>query len=266
MCVLGALIAGKAVAQTSDIVDRLNLRVCSDAAKMPYSNDKGEGYENKIAELIARELKVPVQYTWFPDATGFVRMTLNAGRCDIIIGTAQGDELTQSTNAYLRASYVAVIATGGPLDGLVNLDDPRLKGKRIAIKAGSPPSDILSGNGLLGNLAVYKYIIDRRYERSQDEQMVEDLEAGKVDVAIGWGPAIGYYAKRSGAKLKVVPLVKETKGPRMVYRITLGVRLSDQDWKRELNGVLAKLQPEIDKVLVDYGVPVLTEQNEQVMQ
>ncbi len=257
--------AATAQQETSNIVDRTTLRVCSDPASMPFSNTAGEGFENKIAELVAKEMNIPVSYTWFPMATGFVRQTLRAGRCDIIIGYAQGDELVQNTNHYYRSAWTIVFRKGAGLDDLVNLDDQRLKGKKIGVIAGTPPADVLAANGLLGNARPYALVVDRRYE-SPSEQMVKDIERGEIDAGILWGPIGGYYAKRSGTPMSVQPLVKETKGPREAYRITFGVRPHDQEWKRELNKLIPRIQPRINAILLEYGVPLLDEQDMLITQ
>jgi quinoprotein dehydrogenase-associated probable ABC transporter substrate-binding protein len=251
--------------ETSTIVDKTTLRVCSDPANMPFSNTAGEGFENKIAELIAQELGVPVSYTWYPQATGFVRRTLREGRCDIIIGYAQGDELVQNTNHYYRSAWAIVYKKGSGLDGLINLDDERLKGKKIGVIAGAPPADVLAENGLIGSARPYALVVDRRFD-SPSEQMVKHIESGELDAGILWGPIGGYYAKKSSAPMVVTPLVKETKGPRSAYRITLGVRPQDQDWKRELNRLLAKNQARINAILLEYGVPLLDEQDALITQ
>lgn len=251
--------------ETSSLVDKTTLRVCSDPGNMPFSNKAGEGYENKIAELIAKDLNVPVGYTWFPQATGFVRQTLRAGRCDVIMGFVQGDELVQNTNHYLRSAYVIISKKDSGLDGLVNLDDERLKSKKIGVTAGSPPSTIMAMNGLIGNSRPYALVIDRRYE-SPSEQMIKDLEKGEIDAAVLWGPIGGYYAKRASVPMTVQPLVKETKGPRQAYRITFGVRPNDQEWKRELNKLIAKNQKQINAILMEYGVPLLDEQDAIITQ
>lgn len=251
--------------ETSNIVDTTTLRVCSDPANMPLSSTAGAGFENKIAELIATELKIPVSYTWFPMATGFVRQTLAAGRCDVIMGYVQGDELVQNTNHYYRSSYVIVYKKGGSLDGLVDLNDERLKGKAIGVIAGSPPSDTLAKNGLMGNVRPYALMVDRRFD-SPSEQMVKDLEKGDIEAGILWGPIGGYYAKKAGSPMTVQPLVKETKGPRQIYRITFGVRPHDQEWKRKLNGLIAKNQTKINAILLEYGVPLLDEQDALITQ
>ncbi|MDZ4790632.1 MAG: substrate-binding domain-containing protein [Hyphomicrobiales bacterium] len=257
--------AATAQQETSNLVDKTTLRVCSDPGNLPLSNMAGEGYENKIAELIAKELDVPVGYTWFPQATGFVRQTLRAGRCDIIMGFVQGDELVQNTNHYLRSAYVIVFKKDTGLDGLVNLDDERLKGKKIGIIAGAPPADVMAINGLIGNSRPYALVIDRRFE-SPSEQMIKDLEKGEIEAAILWGPIGGYYAKRASVAMTVQPLVNETKGPRQAYRITFGVRPNDQDWKRELNKLISKNQKQINAILLEYGVPLLDEQDAIITQ
>ena len=116
---------------------------------MPFSNDKGEGFENKIAEIVAAELKIPVEYTWFPQATGFIRQTLFAKRCDVVMGYAQGDELVLNTNHYYRSTYALVYRAGTGLDGVDSLADPRLKDKRIGVVAGTPPGSIMARLGLI---------------------------------------------------------------------------------------------------------------------
>ncbi len=256
-------LASPALAQTSDLVDHSHLRVCADPANLPFSNEKKEGFENRIAELLARELKVPVEYTWFPQATGFVRKTLNAGRCDVVIGFAQGDELVQNTNHYYRSTYVLITKTGGPLDGVASLEDARLKDKAIGIVAGTPPASLMAVSGLMGKARPYRLVVDRRYE-SPAEKMTGDIASGEIDAGILWGPIGGYYAKLSPVPLTVAPLVNETKGPRMAYRITMGVRRGDRDWKRRLNALIRKKQPEIDAILAGYGVPLLDEQDQVI--
>ena len=142
-------------AQRVDLVNRTALRVCADPANMPFSNDKGEGFENKIAEIVAAELKLPVEYTWFPQATGFIRQTLFAKRCDVVMGYAQGDELVLNTNPYYRSTYALVHRRGSGLDGIDSLADPRLKGKRIGVIAGTPPASIMAQLGLIQHAKPY---------------------------------------------------------------------------------------------------------------
>ena len=252
-----------AVAQTSDLVQRSALRVCADPANMPFSNEAREGFENKIADLIGAKLGLPVTYSWFPQATGFVRQTLRAKKCDIIMGYAQGHELVQNTNHYYRSSYVLIHNTGGKLKGIQNLDDERLKSSRIGAVAGTPPVTVLALNALLTNLKPYRLMVDRRHE-SPTQKMIADLEKGEIDAALLWGPIGGYLARKSAADLTVIPLGSETKGPRMAYRITFGIRPGEPDWKHQLNDLIKAYQKEINAVLIDYGVPILDEKDQLI--
>jgi quinoprotein dehydrogenase-associated probable ABC transporter substrate-binding protein len=251
--------------QRIDLVNRTALRVCADPANMPFSNDKGEGFENKIAEIVASELKVPVEYTWFPQATGFIRQTLFAKRCDVVIGYAQGDELVLNTNHYYRSTYALVYRSNPGLDGVISLADPRLKGKRIGVVAGTPPGSHMARLDLIQNAKPYPLMVDRRYD-SPGERMIDDIRSRDIDAGVLWGPMAGYFAGKGGDKLQVVPLLMETGTPRMAYRITFGVRNLDDDWKRQLNAVIARRQGDIDAVLLQFGVPLLDEQSKLITQ
>lgn len=262
-CLVLGFISTHAAAQTSDLVQRTALRVCSDPANMPFSNEAGEGFENKIADLLGKKLGLPVTYSWFPQATGFVRQTLRAKKCDIIIGYAQGHELVQNTNHYYRSSYVLIHKTGGKLKGIENLDDARLKSSRIGAIAGTPPVTVLALNELLTNIKPYRLMVDRRHE-SPTQNMIADLEKGEIDAALLWGPIGGFFAKKSTADLTVIPLGSETKGPRMAYRITFGIRPGEPDWKHQLNDLIKAHQTEINAVLLDYGVPILDEKDQLI--
>jgi quinoprotein dehydrogenase-associated probable ABC transporter substrate-binding protein len=246
-----------------DLVNRKALRVCSDPSNLPFSNDKAEGFENRIAEIVADELKVPVEYTLFPQAVGFIRRTLFAKACDVVIGYAQGDELVLNTNHYYKSVYAMVYRAGQGLDGVETIEDPRLKDKVVGIVAGTPPSDNMNKAGLMTKARPYRLMVDRRYD-SPAEQMIADIRSGEVDAGILWGPIAGYFATRGGEKLVVAPLLKEATGPRMAYRITFGVRNGEDDWKRQLNEIIKKRQGDIDKVLLDYGVPLVDEQNKLI--
>lgn len=245
-------------AQTSDLVQRSLLRVCADPANLPFSSEDRDGFENKIADLIGERLGLPVVYEWFPQATGFVRQTLASKKCDIIMGYAQGHELVQNTNHYYRSSYVMLVPDGGKLDGIKSLDDERLKSSRIGVTAGTPPATVLALNSLMGNVEPYRLMVDRRHENPA-ERMLGDLKSGKIDVALLWGPIAGYYAKKNGGGLVVVPLVNESKGPRMAYRITFGIRRGEIDWKRKLNELIKDNQADINKIMLEFGVPILDE-------
>jgi quinoprotein dehydrogenase-associated probable ABC transporter substrate-binding protein len=249
----------------ADLVNRTALRVCADPANMPFSNDKGEGFENKIAEIVAAELKVPVEYTWFPQATGFIRQTLFAKRCDIVMGYAQGDELVLNTNHYYTSTYALVYRRNNGLDGVDSLSDPRLKDKRIGVVAGTPPGNVMAQLGLLQRAKPYPLMVDRRYE-SPGEGMIKDIQSGDIDAGVLWGPIAGYFAPKGGDKLVVAPLLKETGSTRMAYRITFGVRNLEDDWKRQLNVLIANRQGDIDAVLLQFGVPLLDDQSNIITQ
>jgi quinoprotein dehydrogenase-associated probable ABC transporter substrate-binding protein len=257
LALVGAgLLPGAGTAQRVDLVNRTALRVCADPANLPFSNDKGEGFENKVAEIVAGELKVPLEYTWFPQATGFIRNTLFAKRCDVVLGYAQGDDLVLNTNAYYRSTYALLFRRGSGLDGIDALGDPRLSDKRIGIIAGTPPSNAMVRLGLMQRAKPYPLVVDRRYE-SPAERMIADIRAGDIDAGVLWGPIAGYFAGKGGEKLTLVPLLKEPGEPRLFFRISFGVRNLEDDWKHQLNDVIAKRQGDIDAVLLAYGVPLI---------
>lgn len=240
-----------------ELIDPKTLRVCADPNNLPFSNEKGEGFENKIAAALAKKLGKDLAYTYYPGATGFVRNTLNAHLCDVILGMPQGNDLVQPTNPYYRTTYAMVTRAGSDLDGIAALDDPRLKEKkrRIGLIANTPPGNVLAMNGLLASVKPYPLVVDTRID-APGAEMVHDLEKGEIDVALLWGPIAGFYAKRSSAKLAVTPL-PETPGARMAFRIAFGVRHSDQNWKRDLNALIAQNKAEFERILVDYGVPLI---------
>ena len=261
--VLSLLLAGRAVAQapglgsSAELVDPKAFRVCADPRNLPFSDEAGNGFENKLAELFARKLGEPATYTYFPQVIGFVRNTLNALRCDVIIGVAVGDDLVQTTNPYYRTTYALVFRPNTGLDGIDSLEDPRLKGKHIGIIAGTPPATVLVQDGLMALARPYALTVDTRIE-APAQTMANDVAGGQIDAGVLWGPIAGYYAQHVRPHLVTVPLLKEQE--RMDFRIAMGVRHSDQDWKRRLNRLIAECQPEINRILAEYGVPLLDEQ------
>lgn len=242
-----------------ELVDPKTLRVCADPNNLPFSNEKGEGFENKIAQLLAAKLGKDVAYAFYPGATGFVRNTLNAHLCDVILGAPQGNDLVQPTNPYYRTTYAIVVRANSDLADLKSLDDARLKekGRRIGLIANTPPGNLLAAKGLMGSVKPYALMVDTRVE-SPAAKMVADLEKGDVDIAVLWGPFAGYYAKHSSAGLIVTP-IPDAPGARMSFRIAFGVRRSDQNWKRELNAFIAQNRGALDAILTEYGVPLLGE-------
>jgi len=246
-----------------ELVDPKVLRVCADPRNLPFSNQKGEGFENKLAELLAAKLQKKIDYMYFPQATGFVRMTLGAHRCDVIMGFPQGDDLVQGTNPYYRTAYALISKQGSGLEDVTVLEDARLKGKHIGIVAGTPPATNMAVNGLMMNAKPYPLMIDTRVDSSA-EAMINDLNKGEIDAAVLWGPMAGFYARKANPPLHVTPLVNEKTGPQLVYRIGMGVRRADQNWKRLLNKLIQENQPEINRILFDYGVPLLDENNQPI--
>jgi quinoprotein dehydrogenase-associated probable ABC transporter substrate-binding protein len=269
---IAAMSAGHDIAraQTNDgtglsieLVDPKVLRVCADPRNLPFSNEKGEGFENKLAELFAEKLNKKLDYMYFPQATGFVRVTLGSHRCDVIMGFPQGDDLVQGTNPYYRTAYALIAKQGSGLDDVATLEDERLKGKHIGIVAGTPPATNMAAAGLMVNAKPYPLMIDTRVDSSA-EAMINDLTSGAIDAGVLWGPMAGFYAKKATTPLHVTPLVKETVGPRLVYRIGMGVRAADQNWKRQLNRLIQENQPTINKILLDFGVPLLDENDQPI--
>jgi quinoprotein dehydrogenase-associated probable ABC transporter substrate-binding protein len=255
--------AGSAAAQapglgaSAELVDPHVFRVCADPHDLPFSNEAGEGFENKLAELFAGKLGESVSYTYYPQVIGFVRNTLNALRCDVVMGAAVGDDVMQTTNPYYHTTYALVFKPGSGLDGVDTLEDTRLKGKHIGIIAGTPPSNVLVAQGLMVLAKPYPLTVDTRVE-VPSQTMVNDIASGQIDAGVLWGPIAGYYSQHANPRLVVVPLLKEH--GQMDFSIALGVRHSDQDWKRKLNRLIAENQPEIDQILEQYGVPLLDEQ------
>jgi quinoprotein dehydrogenase-associated probable ABC transporter substrate-binding protein len=239
-----------------DLVTRDAFRVCADPANMPFSNRQAEGFENKIADIVADELKVPVRYFWLSQGPGFARNTLQTGLCDVIIGYAAGADPVQHTNPYYSSVYVLVVKADGPLADVTRLDDPRLKGHRLGVIAATPPVDHLMEQGLIKDAKSYALLVERRFQ-SPGEDMIADLVSGEIDGGLLWGPIGGYFAKQAKAPLKVIPLVEDTGRPPLSFRITFGIRPEEDDWKHKLNGIIAKRQADFNRVLASYGVPLL---------
>ena len=259
----GALLvycAGPVAAQTSDLVDRSALKVCADPNNLPFSDDKKEGFENKIAELVGAELGRAVDYTWFPQVIGFVRNTLRAHLCDLVMGTVAGDEIMQTTNPYYFTTYVVLYRSDKGFT-FEDLDDPLLKTFRLGVVGGTPPSDLLVRHDLMSHTKPYALTVDTRAESSTHE-MVQDVVDGTIDAGFLWGPIAGYYRKHDALALTLVPLKSEPGSARMAYHIAMGVRANEPEWRRRVNAAIVKRQAEITVILRDYGVPLLDEQGQ----
>ena len=240
------------------------LRVCADPDNMPFSNEKGEGFENKLAELMAQKLDSRLEYSWFAEATGYVPNTMGHDACDLVMGYAQGTGLIEDTNPYYYTSYVLLYrGDDASLTGVRGLSDPRLKGKSIGYFARTLPASILAMHGLVTTAKPFDI---KAYKNASAAAvaMLEEIAAGKLDAGILWGPVGGYYAQRGGVPLKLVPLVKETAGPRTIYGITMGIRPNDPQWKHKINKVIAENQDAIIVSLQSYNVPVLDDRGNMI--
>jgi quinoprotein dehydrogenase-associated probable ABC transporter substrate-binding protein len=260
---LGAVLlcgSGPVAAQTGEIVDRTALKVCADPNNLPFSDEQKEGFENKIAELMGAELGLKVDYAWFPQVIGFVRNTLRAHLCDLVMGTVAGDEIMQTTNPYYFTTYVMLYRSDKGL-AFEGLQDPRLAGLRLGAVSATPPSDLLVRHDLMSHAKPYALSVDTRAE-SPTHDMVQDVVDGTIDVGFLWGPIAGYYRKRDDLPLTLVPLKDEPGSARMEYHIAMGVRANEPEWRRRVNAAILKRQADITAILRDYGVPLLNEQGE----
>lgn len=242
--------------------DARELRVCADPNNMPFSNADGQGFENKIAQIVAGELGAKLSYTWWAQRRGFVRNTLKAGLCDLVPGTPANLEMLRTTTPYYRSSYVFVTRQDGP--DVASFNDPRLRDLRIGVQligddgANSPPVQALGRRGIVGHLIGYPVYGDYSAP-NPPARIVEAVAAGQVDLAVVWGPLAGYFAARQKVPLRISPVVPLIDGPLlpMVYDISMGVRREDDALRGEVNAALAKHRAEIDSVLAQYGVPRL---------
>ena len=242
-------------AATRQALTTTALRVCADPENLPFSNKAEEGFENKIVDLIAEELDLPVRYTWWPQTIGFVRNTLRLRECDLISGISTTSQLVQNTNPYYRSVYTMIYRSDSGITA-TRIGDPQLADKRFGVVAGTPPATLLAINGLISQAKGYQLIVDTRITTT-GEIVINDLSEGVIDVALLWGPIGSYFASRASEELTVVPLLEEEKGIRLDFRISMATRYSERDWKRKINRVLRKLQPQIDEILASYHVPML---------
>lgn len=260
------LLCGREVlaAPTGEIVDRSELRVCADPADQPFSNQKEEGFENKIADLIGHQLGLKVSYFWFPQVIGFVRNTLRVHQCDLVMGTVAGDDIMQTTIPYYFTTYVMFYRSDKGLS-LTGVDDPKLQSLRLGVVGRTPPADLLVRHDLMAHTKPYELTVDTRVQLPTRE-MVEDVVNGTIDVGFVWGPIAGYYKKHDNLPLTIVPLKNEPGAARMEYHIAMGVRGNEPEWRRKISAAIAKDQDKITAILRDYGVPLLDEQGKLVAQ
>ena len=242
------------------------LRVCADPNNLPFSNQRGEGFENKIAELLAHDMGERVEYTWWAQRRGFFRNTLRAGTCDIVIGVPAAFELALTTKPYYRSTYVFLSRKDRRLN-LTSLDDPKLKDLKIGVQiigddfSNAPPAHALGRRHIVGNVKGFTVYGDYS-QPNPPARIVDAVAKGDVDVAIVWGPLAGYFAKQARVPLEVVPVSPQIDQPFLpfVFDISMGVRRDDQQLRDEVEQVMDKRREEIDRILREYQVPRVDEQ------
>jgi mxaJ protein len=239
------------------------LRISADPNNLPFTNERLEGFENKIAALLARELNVDLQYAWRAQRRGFFRMTLKEGECDLILGVPAGFERALTTTPYYRSTYVFVTRKDRGLK-IQSFDDPALKRLKVGVQligndgTNTPPVHALARRGVIDNLVGFT-VYGNYEEENPPARVVDAVAKGDVDIAVVWGPLAGYFAKREPAELSLTPVSPDVDPPglRFAFSIALGVRKGDQELRDKLNDVLIRKRGEIERILDDYGVPRL---------
>jgi mxaJ protein len=233
------------------------LRVCADPDNLPFSNQRREGLEDRLAELLARDLGAKLEYTWWAQRRGFFRNTIKAGRCDVVLGVPAEIEMVATTRPYYRSSYVFLQRRKDP-HRIESFDDPALRQLRIAVQlagddgANPPPVDALTHRGIVGNVVGYSL-----YEARQNGEpiLVRDLIDGKIDVAIVWGPLGGYASKRH-RELVATPARRDASASTpLSFSIAVGVKHGKSQLLNDIERVLSRRRAEIARLLTTYGVP-----------
>jgi len=237
------------------------LRVCADPNNLPFSNERGEGFENKLAELLAEDLHERVEYTWWAQRRGFFRSTLRAGACDVVLGVPSSFELAATTAPYYRSTYVFVYRRDKGIR-VRSFDDKVLHEVKVGVQlvgddgANTPPAHALAARGVINNIRGYTLYGDYK-QPNPPARIVEAVAKGEVDVAVAWGPLAGYFARRERVPLEVVPVSPQFDLPFLpfVYDISMGVRRGDEDLRQQLDDFLVRRHDEIERILDEYGVP-----------
>jgi mxaJ protein len=241
------------------------LRVCADPNNLPYSNQRLEGFENKIAALVAAEFDATLQYSWMPQRRGFIRRTLNARECDLVMGVPAGYEPVLSTRPYYRSSYVFAYAKDKGTD-VHSFDDPVLRRLRIGLQAlvddgyNPPPGHALARRGIVQSITGFM-MWDVDSAEDPPGKIIDAIATGEIDVAIVWGPLAGYFARRQPIPIEVVPVspaIDELSVP-FVYDISMGVRRGDIALKERLEGILDRRRGDIESILASYGIPMIAD-------
>jgi mxaJ protein len=256
-----ALIPVAAFVASAQARELRELRVCADPNNMPFSNDRRQGFENRVVDIVARELDAEVIYVWWAQRRGNIRETLQAGRCDVIPGIAAGLEMLATTQPYYRSTYVFVTRNDRRLD-LAGLDDQRLRRLTIGVQmigddfSNTPPAHALARRGIVQNIRGYMVYGD--YARDSPPRLiVDDVANGTLDVAVVWGPLAGYFAAREPVPLHLQPVTPANDGMLpMQFAVAMGVRKQDRALLAELDRVLARKHEAITDVLRTYDLPL----------
>lgn len=238
------------------------LRVCADPNNLPYSNDRQEGFENRIAELVAEELDASLRYVWWPQRRGFIRNTLREGRCDLVMGLPSSMEMALPTSPYYRSTYVFLTRADRNIE-IDGLDDPKLHDLRVGLHligddySNSPAAAALAKRGMLENIVGYSIYGDYA-EPNPPARLVTAVSDGEVDVAVVWGPIAGYFAALDSTSLTMTPVTPQVDLPFIpfVYDISAAVERSDSALMRRVDSALQARRGEIDQILAEYGVPL----------
>jgi mxaJ protein len=234
------------------------LRVCADPDNLPYSNRALQGFENKIGQVIAKDLGVSVDYYWWPAQMGMVRNTLQRDRCDVLVSIPKGFDPVLWTKPYYRSTYVLTYRSDRKLD-LKLLADPALKRLKVGVFINTPPYDVLAEQGLAETMVGYRLFFDPTDPdpSRRPDKLLQDVLAGVVDVAVVWGPMVGYFARQHPTPaLEMVPLGGDS-SEAMTFEFSMGVKKGNRELKTRLEAALERREAEIRKILADYGVPLL---------
>lgn len=262
-CVLAGAAPALVVAALAQNLPAPRFRVCADPQNMPFSNDRQEGFENRIATLLAKDFGATPRYIWWGQRQGFIRNTMNAtleeGRCEIVIAVPDKYDLVQTTRPYYRSTYVFVYARGKGL-AIRSLDDPILKKLKLGVHligddyANPPPVHELSKRGLVDNVVGFSTFYSAENPPSS---IIDAVAAGRIDVAIVWGPAAGYFVKRQRVPLDMVPVPSGKGDLPFAFNISMGVKRGNAALKEQLEKVLDRRQADIEAILKEYGVPLM---------
>jgi len=240
------------------------LKICADPNNLPYSNKQGQGFENELARLVAKDFGMHISYFWFPQQDAFFHRTLNAGVCDVVMGVPAGIAEADSTKPYYRSSYVFVARRDFKLK-INSFDDPRLKTLRVGVNVvgdrddSLPSVHALASRGIVRNVVGYSIFGPGIARTDRAAELIQAVAAKDVDVAIAWGPVAGYYARRSPVPLELTPVESDPAHTDMplTFEIGIGVRHGDVALKQRLEAELKRRHSEIVQLLRSYGIPQL---------